>query len=208
MPGPVSATALVRPRRRAGGRQLRELVAAPAHRAAGVPVARHRHVSTGRQRSQPHHSWWRGVRRCRAGTHAHPVRAAARLGFVETGLTALLVLAGVSIDQAVVATLLSRLMSYWVPIPLGALAWAGRRIIPRRSCGPRPAEVPGQENPADAADEDREEVGENPEHEHSRHDDRLVLPLRRPQQRADVERLDNPDPSGRISTIVAMRTTA
>jgi uncharacterized protein (TIRG00374 family) len=54
------------------------------------------------------------------------------LGFVETGLTTLLVLAGVNADQAVVATLLYRLASYWVPIPVGALAWAGWRIHPRR----------------------------------------------------------------------------
>jgi uncharacterized protein (TIRG00374 family) len=58
------------------------------------------------------------------------------LGFVETGLTTLLVLAGVSTDQALVGTLLYRLASFWVPIPLGALAWggwwAGRRARPRR----------------------------------------------------------------------------
>jgi uncharacterized protein (TIRG00374 family) len=54
------------------------------------------------------------------------------LGFVEAGLTALLVLAGVSTDQAVVATLLYRLVSFWAPIPVGALAWAGWRIHPRR----------------------------------------------------------------------------
>jgi len=53
------------------------------------------------------------------------------LGFVETGLTAMLVLAGVSADQALVATLLYRLVSFWVPIPIGALAWAGWRIHPR-----------------------------------------------------------------------------
>jgi hypothetical protein len=53
------------------------------------------------------------------------------LGFVETGLTAMLVLAGVNGDQALVATLLYRLVSFWVPIPIGALAWAGWRIHPR-----------------------------------------------------------------------------
>jgi uncharacterized protein (TIRG00374 family) len=47
------------------------------------------------------------------------------LGFVETGLTTLLVLAGTSTDQAVVATLLYRLASFWLPIPLGAVAWGG-----------------------------------------------------------------------------------
>ena len=44
---------------------------------------------------------------------------------MEAGLTALLVLAGVSADQAAVGTLLYRLASYWLPIPLGALAMAG-----------------------------------------------------------------------------------
>ena len=45
------------------------------------------------------------------------------LGFVEAGLTTLLVLSGVDADQAAVGTLLYRLVSYWLPIPLGALAW-------------------------------------------------------------------------------------
>lgn len=50
------------------------------------------------------------------------------LGFVESGLTTLLVLVGVTADQAVVGTLLYRLIAFWMPIPLGALAWAGWRI--------------------------------------------------------------------------------
>jgi len=50
------------------------------------------------------------------------------LGFVESGLTTLLVLIGVAADQAVVATLLYRLIAFWLPIPLGALAWTGWRI--------------------------------------------------------------------------------
>ena len=50
------------------------------------------------------------------------------LGFVEAGLTTILVLAGVDSDQAVVATLLYRLVSFWLPIPVGALAWAGWRF--------------------------------------------------------------------------------
>ncbi len=50
------------------------------------------------------------------------------LGFVESGLTTLLVLVGVTADQAVVSTLLYRLIAFWLPIPLGALAWAGWRI--------------------------------------------------------------------------------
>jgi uncharacterized protein (TIRG00374 family) len=55
------------------------------------------------------------------------------LGFVETGLTTLLVLAGAAADQAVVGTLLYRLASFWLPIPLGALAWGGwRATLTRR----------------------------------------------------------------------------
>ena len=52
------------------------------------------------------------------------------LGFVEAGLTTILVLAGVSTDQAVLGTLLYRLVSFWLPIPIGALAWAGWRLHP------------------------------------------------------------------------------
>jgi uncharacterized protein (TIRG00374 family) len=54
------------------------------------------------------------------------------LGFVETGLTTLLVLAGVSADQAVVGTLLYRLVSFWLPIPVGVLAWGAWRVQPER----------------------------------------------------------------------------
>ncbi|MET0999873.1 MAG: lysylphosphatidylglycerol synthase transmembrane domain-containing protein [Marmoricola sp.] len=52
------------------------------------------------------------------------------LGFVEAGLTTVLVLAGVSSDQAVLGTLLYRLVSFWLPIPVGAFAWAGWRLHP------------------------------------------------------------------------------
>jgi uncharacterized membrane protein YbhN (UPF0104 family) len=55
------------------------------------------------------------------------------LGFVEAGLTSILVLAGVDGDQAVIATLLYRLVSFWLPIPLGALAWAGWRLTGGRT---------------------------------------------------------------------------
>jgi uncharacterized membrane protein YbhN (UPF0104 family) len=55
------------------------------------------------------------------------------LGFVETGLTGALVLAGVAADQAVVATLLYRLISFWVPIPVGALAWGAWSVHRRRT---------------------------------------------------------------------------
>lgn len=56
------------------------------------------------------------------------------LGFVEAGLTSLLVLAGASTQEAVVATLLYRLASFWLPIPLGLVAWGGWRAR-RRPAG-------------------------------------------------------------------------
>ena len=45
------------------------------------------------------------------------------LGFVEAGLTAMLVLAGVGAADAALATLVYRLGSYWLPLPAGAAAW-------------------------------------------------------------------------------------
>ncbi len=65
------------------------------------------------------------------------------LGFVETGLTGTLVLAGVDREAAVVATLLYRLMSFWLPIPVGALTWGAwtlrrRHTEPRADAGPEP----------------------------------------------------------------------
>ena len=49
------------------------------------------------------------------------------LGFVEAGLTGTLVLAGMSTGDAVLATLAYRLVSYWLPIPFGALAYGVHR---------------------------------------------------------------------------------
>ena len=49
------------------------------------------------------------------------------LGFVEAGLTATLALAGVSTGAAVVATLAYRLVSYWLPLPVGLAAYAAHR---------------------------------------------------------------------------------
>jgi putative heme transporter len=43
------------------------------------------------------------------------------LGFVELGLTGTLTLAGVSASDAVVVTLAYRLLSYWLPLPLGVV---------------------------------------------------------------------------------------
>ena len=63
------------------------------------------------------------------------------LGFVEAGLTSLLVLAGATAQEAVVATLLYRLASFWLPIPLGLVAWGGWRAR-RRTAGVIPREHP------------------------------------------------------------------
>ena len=51
------------------------------------------------------------------------------LGFVELGLVGTLGLAGIGAEQAVLATLVYRLASYWLPIPTGAVAYFlhGRR---------------------------------------------------------------------------------
>ena len=54
------------------------------------------------------------------------------LGFVEAGLTGTLALAGVGAGPAAVATLAYRLISFWLPIPAGAGAFAVfRRRYPR-----------------------------------------------------------------------------
>lgn len=45
------------------------------------------------------------------------------LGFVEAGLLGTLGLAGIGTDQAVLATLVYRLASYWMPMPIGAAAY-------------------------------------------------------------------------------------
>lgn len=45
------------------------------------------------------------------------------LGFVEAGLTGMLVLAGVGAAEAAVATLAFRLVSFWLPLPAGLGAW-------------------------------------------------------------------------------------
>ena len=60
------------------------------------------------------------------------------VGFVDVGLTALLVLVGVPADTALIGTLLYRLFSFWLPIPIGVFAWAGWRTT-RRADRPRRA---------------------------------------------------------------------
>ncbi len=54
------------------------------------------------------------------------------LGFVEAGLTAMLVLAGVSAGDAVLATFAYRLFQYWLPLPFGLL---GLALAPRSAAG-------------------------------------------------------------------------
>ena len=54
------------------------------------------------------------------------------LGFVEAGLTATLTLAGVSPGDAVLATFVYRLFSYWLALPLGLL---GAVLFHRRYAG-------------------------------------------------------------------------
>jgi uncharacterized protein (TIRG00374 family) len=60
------------------------------------------------------------------------------LGFVEAGLTATLALAGVSGANAVLATLAYRLVSYWLPLPVGLVA----TVLHRRRYGHSPAPEP------------------------------------------------------------------
>ena len=57
------------------------------------------------------------------------------LGFVEAGLTGMLTLAGVSAHESVVATLAYRLLSFWLPLPIGGLAY----LLFRHRYGPAEA---------------------------------------------------------------------
>jgi uncharacterized protein (TIRG00374 family) len=45
------------------------------------------------------------------------------VGFVEAGLVGMLVLAGVDHSDALLASLTYRLVSYWLPMPVGAVAY-------------------------------------------------------------------------------------
>jgi uncharacterized protein (TIRG00374 family) len=51
------------------------------------------------------------------------------LGFVEAGLTATLALAGVGAAAAVLATFAYRLVSYWLPLPVGLGAFVVHRRV-------------------------------------------------------------------------------
>ena len=62
------------------------------------------------------------------------------LGFVEAGLTGALALAGISAQEAVLATLVFRLVSFWLPLPIGAVAgyvyrrrYPSKRTVERRA---------------------------------------------------------------------------
>ena len=63
------------------------------------------------------------------------------LGFVETGLVATLGLAGVGAGDASLATLVYRLISFWLPIPAGLVAYVLFKA--RYRAGPSPPVYPG-----------------------------------------------------------------
>jgi uncharacterized protein (TIRG00374 family) len=71
------------------------------------------------------------------------------LGFVEAGLTGTLALAGVGAGAAVVATLAYRLVSFWLPIPAGAVA----AVIHRRYYGAEEVEPPPEAMPTPPPDQ-------------------------------------------------------
>ncbi|MGI9614466.1 MAG: lysylphosphatidylglycerol synthase transmembrane domain-containing protein [Acidimicrobiales bacterium] len=62
------------------------------------------------------------------------------LGFVEAGLTGTLALAGLSPAEAVVVTMLYRLFSFWVPVPLGGIAGVVHRLRFGEGMAVKPAE--------------------------------------------------------------------
>lgn len=59
------------------------------------------------------------------------------LGFVEAGLTAMLTLAGVPANDALLAVLAYRVVSYWLPLPVGAASY----LLFRRRYGRPPTEA-------------------------------------------------------------------
>ena len=73
------------------------------------------------------------------------------LGFVEAGLTGTLALAGVGAGAAVVATLAYRLVSFWLPIPAGAVA----AVMHRHRYGTAEVEPPPSPTPLSAPDRTR-----------------------------------------------------
>ncbi len=75
------------------------------------------------------------------------------LGFVEAGLAGTLVIAGIGGSKAVLATLVFRLVSFWLPMPVGAAAgvWFRRRY-PRRNRFPGADETSDDDEDADTLD--------------------------------------------------------
>jgi uncharacterized protein (TIRG00374 family) len=65
------------------------------------------------------------------------------LGFVEAGLTAMLTLAGIPAGEAVLATLIYRLASYWLPALVGPVAY----LLFRRRYGPHHVDRQGPSEP-------------------------------------------------------------
>ena len=62
------------------------------------------------------------------------------IGFVEVGLTGTLIAAGVATKAALLATLAFRLMTFWIPLPIGLLAaYVFRRRYPRSTSAGSPA---------------------------------------------------------------------
>ncbi|HXJ66354.1 MAG TPA: lysylphosphatidylglycerol synthase transmembrane domain-containing protein [Actinomycetota bacterium] len=73
------------------------------------------------------------------------------LGFVEAGLTTALVVAGVPAGTAAIATLAYRLVSYWLPLPAGLLAYGlYRRRYGGRTLASQAAAASGEPPDLDA----------------------------------------------------------
>lgn len=70
------------------------------------------------------------------------------VGFVEAGLTAMLVLAGVPGEKALLATLAYRIASYWLPLPAGV----GAHLLFRHRYGRTPSAVNGATHPHPSSD--------------------------------------------------------
>ena len=64
------------------------------------------------------------------------------LGFVEAGLVGTLKLAGVAAPAALAATLLYRIVSFWLPLPAAGVAYALFRRREARRNGSRVAAAP------------------------------------------------------------------
>ena len=74
------------------------------------------------------------------------------LGFVEAGLVGTLTLAGVPAQEALTATLLYRLVSYWLPLPVGGIVYVVFRLRYDRLRGsPTGSAGPPLPNDGDAA---------------------------------------------------------